>query len=156
LLGGRPARVQRRQLRDEQRLGGGDRATPGHALRVPREGQRLGRGGMAGLSPGRILRRLARRRPPPRLAGPRGAPYPPKPRAPTPPARADRGRPESPATMIRHALGRFPVPCSCFFRVSVRPTVWLFVKVTGTRSAGRTLRCHATPVPNRNRLSQTS
>jgi hypothetical protein len=40
--------------------------------------------------------------------------------------------------------------------VSVRPTAWLFVKMTGTRLAGRALSCRATPVPNRNRLSQTS
>jgi len=42
------------------------------------------------------------------------------------------------------------------FYVCVRPTAWLFVKVTGMRLAGRALPSHATPVPNRNRLSQTS
>ena len=42
------------------------------------------------------------------------------------------------------------------YYVSVRPTACLSPSQTATRSADRTLPCHATPVPTRNRLSQTS
>src|SRR5262249_10901849 len=73
-LSRRTAPGQRRQLRDDESLGGRDRTAPGYAVYLSGEPQGQGRGRLARVSPRGVLRRLSWCRALPRVAGRRGPP----------------------------------------------------------------------------------